>query len=246
MNLTCPHCNTTAPIESITEDNAARALFGLLGNLNAPMIAYLGLFKPRKQALRWSRALSLATDALALCDNHAVLAAALIETVESMRERRQHESWKPLTSHTYLERVISSVLSRGTTTAVQAGAPMPTKTPTQSKTAQSIEILKGLESPEGIPAWFTRVICDAHIDMLLLGLDGTPASDVMELAANSFIKTLWPRRAWELNARDFGGNKLRRAIVAEAEKNRRWPTPNGVMQHIPQASTSNVWGSGKE
>jgi len=230
MNIPCPHCHTPINIEAASEDDSARQLFGVLSKEITPaMVAYLGLFKPRKQALRWSRAYLLANTALALCDDPALLNFAMVETVESMRERRQQASWKPLTNHNYLSSVINSIASRGETTHSTA-----IKSPLtgSSKTAQSIEILKGLTAPRDIPEWFTRVVCDAHIDMLLLGLDNTPASDVMEMAATRFIKELWPRREWVATSRELGANKLRKSITDEAERNRRWPTPKAVLEHI--------------
>jgi len=203
------------------------------GAMASPMMNYLLLFKPRKQSLRWSRALALAEAALALCDDHATLSYALIETVEAMRERRQRSDWKPFTQHNYLKTVIESTIARGALSTPPPGIAINSAPNGQSKTAQSIAILKALATPEGVPEWFTRVVCDAHIDMLLLGLDGTPASDVMALAATRFVKELWPRREWQLNSRELGARKLRKSIVAEAEGHRRWPTPKSVMAHIP-------------
>jgi len=111
MKITCPHCNTPFPLESASEDASARELFGELAArpvLAGPLIAYLGLFKPKKQALRWSRALGLARQVFELGCDEAALAVALAETVESLRQRRQSANWKPLTSHNYLASVCAS------------------------------------------------------------------------------------------------------------------------------------------
>jgi len=237
MNTNCPHCHTPINIETAVEDDSARQLFGVLSKEITPaMVAYLGLFKPRKQSLRWSRAYLLANTALALCEDRTLLNHAMIETVESMRERRQRPDWKPLTTHNYLSSVITTLSARDPgqhSTAVKSPLTGQSKI-AQSKTSQSIEILKTLTPPDSVDAWFARVVCDAHIDMLLLGLDNTPASDVMELAATRFIKELWPRREWSENSRELGANKVRKSIVTEAERNRRWPTPKSVLEHIPR------------
>lgn len=124
MKITCPHCNNSYPLDALTEDHAARELFGLLqgGPVSAaPLLSYLGLFKPRQQALRWTRAKQLAVEVLALAHEcgAASIDAALIETVEALRERRQAPAWKPLSNHNYLRSVIESQQSQRAVAVVQ-------------------------------------------------------------------------------------------------------------------------------
>lgn len=114
MKVTCPHCNNSFPLESLTEDDSARQLFGLLGKNNpivaAHVIPYLGLFKPRNQALRWSRALKLTQEILEMCQsiNPHTAANALVKSVEGLREKRQQPNWKPLRNHNYLKVILES------------------------------------------------------------------------------------------------------------------------------------------
>ena len=73
MKLTCHHCNQAIDLQAACEDSAARQLFALLALIDeaAPaMVAYLSLFRPTKQALRWSRALSLAEGVREIRDAH--------------------------------------------------------------------------------------------------------------------------------------------------------------------------------
>jgi hypothetical protein len=145
VNITCPHCHTTSPLEVTTEDRSARALFGLLAELgpaSAPLVAYLGLFRPRVQALRWSRALALAESVLELAPDvgQATLATALVETVESLREKRQAPAWRPLTGHGYLRRVLESTAARGAVNSPLTGLQTAGK-PT-SKTGQAMVALR--------------------------------------------------------------------------------------------------------
>lgn len=109
--ITCPHCNSSLQLEQLTEDAAARHLFGLLGqSACAPaLIAYLGLFKPQKQALRWSRAVVLAEEVLQQWNADPRLAAALVKTVEALREKRQTPAWRPLGNHNYLTSVLEGL-----------------------------------------------------------------------------------------------------------------------------------------
>jgi hypothetical protein len=117
VNVICPNCNSRLELAALAEDADARKLFGLIGSLTdagAPLISYLGLFKPQKQALRWSRALKLADEVLALADRYAAqsdqLATACLRTVAALDERRKGSDWQPLSNHRYLEKVLVAVL----------------------------------------------------------------------------------------------------------------------------------------
>ena len=120
MNIICPHCNSRLELTALAEDAEARKLFGLLkdcGPAASAMVAYLGLFKPPKQALRWTRALKLAEEVLAMLDPLEAtldeLATACLRTVAALDERRKGSEWQPLTSHRYLARVLDAVLAEG-------------------------------------------------------------------------------------------------------------------------------------
>ncbi|GAA4650818.1 hypothetical protein GCM10023116_31010 [Kistimonas scapharcae] len=115
MQLTCPCCHARFPVESATEDDAARAFFGVLARtpaLYGAMVAYLGLFRSQSRALGWGRAYKLAQEVIALGTGQAMV-QALAETVESLREKQQQPGWKPLSGHNYLKKVLDSVEARG-------------------------------------------------------------------------------------------------------------------------------------
>jgi hypothetical protein len=116
MRLRCPVCHAEAALEAWAEDEAARELMGLLAGLDAevgrPLAHYLGLFRSRSRALSWDRALRLAREALAVHADSAVLAAALAETVEAMRQKREAGEVRPLENHNYLKKVAQTVALR--------------------------------------------------------------------------------------------------------------------------------------
>lgn len=60
MRLTCPACGAVASLEAMANDKAARGVAVLFGRLPpevaAAVPAYLALFRPEKQGLRWTRA----------------------------------------------------------------------------------------------------------------------------------------------------------------------------------------------
>lgn len=118
MRIRCPVCYTEHALEAILEDEAARELMALLGELprevSRPLVAYLGLWRSRTRALAWDRALRIAREALALHADTTLLGAALAETVEAIRGKRERgEDTRPLSSHHYLRRVLETVAARG-------------------------------------------------------------------------------------------------------------------------------------
>jgi len=147
MQLNCPRCGHRFDLEAATEDESGRALMALLGRagpLARDLVAYLGLFRPRTQALRWSRALALAMDVEQLAQQHgeAALTQALRETVETLRAR-MGEGWQPLKNHNYLGRVLESVAAKGVPVASQNTALSTHKSAQklQSKTAAAMASL---------------------------------------------------------------------------------------------------------
>jgi len=65
MKLVCPGCGLTASAELWADDAATRQALALILGLPGPVreqtLSYLGLFRPAKRALAWSRVRSLAT-----------------------------------------------------------------------------------------------------------------------------------------------------------------------------------------
>ncbi len=125
MRLRCPVCHAEAALEAWAEDEAARELMALLAGLEAevgrPLTAYLGLFRPKKSALSWERALRLAREVLALCPDSVRLSAAMSQTVESLRAKRLEGNDRPLSNHNYLKRVLEGMPEAA---PVRAGGPL--------------------------------------------------------------------------------------------------------------------------
>lgn len=113
MRLRCPVCHAEAALEAWAEDDAAREMMGLLSGLEATLgralVAYLGLWRSPSRALAWERALRLAREVLALEPDAARLAAALSQTVEQLRGKREAGDGRALSSHGYLKRVLEGM-----------------------------------------------------------------------------------------------------------------------------------------
>lgn len=110
MRLRCPVCHAEAALEAWAEDDAAREMMAILSALDAtlgrPLVAYLGLWRSASRALAWDRAVRIAREVLALEADAQRLAAALSQTVEQLRLKRDAGDVRPLTGHNYLRRVL--------------------------------------------------------------------------------------------------------------------------------------------
>lgn len=137
MILHCPLCHAAFSIEALIQDQAGRELLALFANKATPsLLPYLSLFRSEKRALAFDRALKLAKEALQLGDP-AQLEAAMAETVESMRSKREQGQGKPLKNHNYLKRVLESTTASPVTAlaTVEEGAQ---RSAAKSKTATAI------------------------------------------------------------------------------------------------------------
>lgn len=113
MTLTCIHCYASQSIEAMIESEAGRAYARLLLSqppaLQRGLAAYVWMFKPAKRKLTYERCLKLANEVLALGADPRALAAALSDTIESLRQKREAGDVRPLTGHNYLRRVLENV-----------------------------------------------------------------------------------------------------------------------------------------
>jgi hypothetical protein len=111
MRITCTSCHTIMHLEAAMEEAAGReftAYLAGLGEVARPLVAYLGLFRPATRALAYERMLRLAREVVELSDDNTRLAAALSETVEALRQKRDEGDVRPLKNHRYLMRVLES------------------------------------------------------------------------------------------------------------------------------------------
>lgn len=102
----CPLCHGAFSIEALTQDEAARELLAMRAAMLPSMLPYLTLFRSEKRALAFDRALKLAHEVMSLGAEPARLEAALAETVEAMRQKRDAGDKRPLKNHNYLKRVL--------------------------------------------------------------------------------------------------------------------------------------------
>lgn len=115
MNITCPCCHAKYSLDAALEGEAAgelQLIIAQAGPLARPLLSYLGMFRSKSRALSFDRAVRLAGEVIALGADQRVLAAALAETVEALRQKRDAGQIQPLKNHNYLKRVLESVGDR--------------------------------------------------------------------------------------------------------------------------------------
>lgn len=149
MQVTCPTCHASFPLEAALKDEAGRelvALFaGLQPGLALPLMHYLGFFRPAKQQLGWGRALRLAREVCQAMPWPAdVLVAGLEEANRALDDKRLQGAWKPLGNHNYLLRCMEGAAARaGASTGLAEAAPAGTAP--RSKTGAALVSLEGMK-----------------------------------------------------------------------------------------------------
>jgi len=116
MQMNCPVCHATFPLESALQHEAGREVMSMLAGMQPELaralLHYIGYFRPAKQQLGWGRALKLMQEVINLdgsAPGPASLTAALAEASRALDDKRQQPGWKPMGNHNYLRRVLDSV-----------------------------------------------------------------------------------------------------------------------------------------
>jgi hypothetical protein len=232
MNLTCPCCHAKYPLEAALDSEAAGELQLILaqaGPLARPLIAYLGLFRSKTRALSFDRAVRLAGEVLNLGAEPHALAAALTETIEAMRAKRDQGQIKPLANHNYLKRVLETV-GKGLAPAqvghpqgvsLQDAIPAPT-----GKRARAIASL----ADWGAGDWLRTLIADGLAALLTLGLDGTPGAEVICRTADVWHHVM----AGSCNIETVDSTRVKQAFSGLLKAASKWPEPKAIWAHMPR------------
>lgn len=115
MKLTrCPCCHSNIHLDALIQDDAGRELLATIATVPdfvaRPLLNYLGLFRPAKSDLSNTRAVRLLNEVVDVYIADHVLASALVECVNKLREKRlQFNDSKPLANHNYLKSVYQTV-----------------------------------------------------------------------------------------------------------------------------------------
>src|SRR5690606_36729795 len=70
--------------------------------------------------------------------------------------------------------------------------------------------------------WLTREITTGFQKLLCLGLDRTPATDLLQGTVGAWLEALTTNRQWD---RERDTPRIRKAFVTLAQTRRAWPVP---------------------
>ena len=232
MKLICPCCHAITSLESHIQDEAARDLLALRGEVAAVawphLVAYIGLFRSPSRALAWDRALRLAREVLEIPAAPNALATALAETVEAMRQKRTGGSAKPLANHNYLLRVLETVNSQspmvnGQNTNDQGQM---TNNMPKGKRAQAVAALRQWAGGD----WLRRVVSDGLEALVADNRKGAPGADTITATAG----------LWETMLRSSGcavemvdTERIYKAFTALLKEVEGWPECRDLIARLP-------------
>ena len=121
MNIRCPNCGAVHSLDSLINDADASAMFKAVLDMDAELgkaaIRYIGLFRPAKSQLSWSRTAKLLNELLPMIKaetierdgvSYPAPAAAWIHGfTETLAARDAGRLKTPLKSHGYLYEIIT-------------------------------------------------------------------------------------------------------------------------------------------
>ncbi|WP_298434511.1 hypothetical protein [Geobacter sp.] len=227
MILTCPSCHARYSLEISVEDESARDLLALKGvevsaRIWPLLVAYMGLFRAESRALAWSRALRIARETMELTADHAVLEAALADTVEALRAKRDQGDKRPLKDHNYLKSVLKSCALRR-----PAGFAVET-TPGVAPRGKRAAALAALEEWGGSD-WLRAGIAQGLQAIVALNLKGAPAVDTVTLSADIWHATLKTK----LTVEQVDTPRLSQAFGLLFPTLTEWPQPKQLIELLP-------------
>lgn len=223
--LTCTHCYAEQSIEAMIESESGRDYARLLLSqppaLQRSLSAYLWMFKSAKRGLSYERRLKLANEVLALGADPRALAAALSDTVESLRRKRDEGEMQPLTKHSYLLKVLANV-------PLLSGETLPAPAPRRaSRTALTDQMLDAWACHNGM----RLQIANGLRALLALPLTLKPEADAIDRTAD-----LWERQLFRAGLVDTPDehNRLQRAFsgLLSSVKD-KFPAPPDVLPYLP-------------
>ena len=262
MKLRCPVCHSANSLEAYGEDAAQRQLLQLLaqsGPLFWPLVSYLGCFRSAQRDLAHSRALKLAKDVLQLQGDMAhgdspskplkvlsrsvpdasahQLAAALTETVEAMRAKRDQGDVRPLKNHNYLKRVLETV-----TLVAHGGSPSeplkglspsipsplaPHPSQPKGRRAQAIQQLGQWAGDN----WLRQQIGKGLATLIGLGRDGAPGVDTIVITAGLWEDFLIGK---QVTIEQVDCSRIAAGFKDLIGNFEKWPEPKDLLARMPR------------
>ena len=240
MNIKCPNCGAVHSLDSLINDADAsavlRAVLEMDAELGKAAIRYVGLFRPAKSQLSWSRTAKLLNDLLPMmkaqtAERDGVSSPAPAEAWlhgfnETVNARDQGRLKLPLKSHGYLLEIVSqwqgSVLpspqSSPTGRVGEGGAP--------SKLRQGVAALGEWAGDD----WAKLELAAGFSLLAALNLPNRPAAQDLPVVAEIWYRKLMEQK--EIVSPEYDPIRIQTGFkVLQAAET--WPQPAELLRNLP-------------
>ena len=240
MNIKCPNCGAVHSLDSLINDADAsavlRAVLEMDAELGKAAIRYVGLFRPAKSQLSWSRTAKLLNELLPMmkaqtAERDGVSSPAPAEAWlhgfnETVNARDQGRLKLPLKSHGYLLEIVSQWQG--------SGLPSPQSSPTgrvgeggaPSKLRQGVAALDEWAGTD----WAKREIASGFSLLAALNLPNRPAAQDMPVVAEIWYRKLKEKN--EIVSPEYDPIRIQTGFkVLQAAET--WPQPAELLRNLP-------------
>ena len=240
MNVKCPNCGAVHSLDSLINDADASAVLKAVLEMDAELgkaaIRYIGLFRPAKSQLSWSRTAKLLNELLPMIKaatverdgvSYPAPAAAWIHGfTETLAARDIGRLKTPLKSHGYLLEIVSQWQG--------SGLPSPQPSPTgrggeggaPSKLRQGVAALGEWAGND----WAKREIASGFALLAALNLPNRPAAQDMPVVAEIWYRKL--KDKGEIVSPEYDPIRLQTGFkVLQAAET--WPQPAELLRNLP-------------
>ena len=240
MNIKCPNCGAVHSLDSLINDADASSVLRAVLEMDAEMgkaaIRYIGLFRPAKSQLSWSRTAKLLNELLPMMKaqtaerdgvSHPAPAEAWLHGFnETVNARDQGRLKLPLKSHGYLLEIVSQWQD--------SGLPSPQPSPTgrggeggaPSKLRQGVAALGAWAGED----WAKQEIASGFALLAALNLPNRPAAQDMPVVAEIWYRKL--KDKGEIVSPEYDPIRIQTGFkVFQAAET--WPQPAELLRNLP-------------
>lgn len=240
MNIKCPNCGAVHSLDSLINDADASSVLRAVLEMDVEMgkaaIRYVGLFRPAKSQLSWSRTAKLLNELLPMmkaqtAERDGVSSPAPAEAWmhgfnETVNARDQGRLKLPLKSHGYLLEIVSQWQG--------SGLPSPQSSPTgrvgeggaPSKLRQGVAAL-GVWAGDD---WAKQELATGFALLAALNLPNRPAAQDMPVVAEIWYRKL--TEAKEIVSPEYDPIRIQTGFkVLQAAET--WPQPAELLRNLP-------------
>ena len=240
MNIKCPNCGAVHSLDSLINDADASAVLKAVLEMDVEMgkaaIRYVGLFRPAKSQLSWSRTAKLLNELLPMmkaqtAERDGVSSPAPAEAWlhgfnETVNARDQGRLKLPLKSHGYLLEIVSQWQG--------SGLPSPQSSPTgrggeggaPSKLRQGVAALGAWAGED----WAKQEIASGFALLAALNLPNRPAAQDLPVVAEIWYRKLMETK--EIVSPEYDPIRIQTGFkVLQAAET--WPQPAELLRNLP-------------